>query len=230
MTVDVLDAMDKIGSFCGLLALPYLMFQNLRSRPRIAFEFHGSSGQHIQLDGIHQYRYEVFGVIKNKSLDPNTVSKICLVVWGKKAKTSYLRFGFGGVSVYETSSKQLLSLPIALAPREAKATQIIFEFPVQGTSDEKILSDVIPVVPGSNLLRQRYKYDLCFEDINGNLYEASGDQVNAIEAALRWTLPNTVRQFQDGHIWPFISHYLMILRSKIGFKLRITLQALGLWR
>lgn len=230
MPTEILDVMDKVGSFCGLLALPYLIFQNLRSRPRFKFDFLGCFGEHIQKQGIHRYRHEVRGVLKNRSLDPNTIIKIHLVVWANRNKTSYLRHGFGHESVSETTSKQPLSLPLQFGPREARSIDVVFELPVRGTSDEKVLSEDVPAVPGSGLRRPKHDYEICFEDINGNLFDASGCQINSEEAALRWTLPNTVRELQDGHIWPFLKHYFKIILAKVKFRANVAVQALGLWR
>lgn len=222
--------MDKVGSTCGLLALPYLVLQNVRSRPRFSFDFRESSGRHIELHGLHHYRYEVAGTLKNRSLDPNAIIQIHLVAWANKSKTSYLRFGFGGLTVYDVASKQPLPLPIRFEAREAKCIEVVFEIPVKGTADERILSEHIPVVPGASVLRQKNEYELCFEDINGNLFDAAGSQINSAEANLRFKLPNTVRQFQDGHIWPFFKHYAQILIAKLKFRTRLVVQALGFWR
>ncbi len=230
MATEILDVMDKVGSFCGLLALPYLILQNVRSRPRFSFDFHGASGQHTQLHELHHYRYEVRGTLKNRSLDPSAVVRIYLVAWASKSKTSYLRFGFGGLTVYDTASERPLSLPLRFEAREAKGIRVMFEIPVVGTADEIILSEHEPVVPGASVSRQKNDYELCFEDISGNLFDATGSQINIAEAALRWKLPNTVRQFQDGHIWPFFKHYAQILRAKLKFRTRLFAQALGLWR
>lgn len=229
MVTEILDVMDKVGSFCGLLALPYLVLQNVRSRPKFSFDFHGSSGKHIQLPPVHQYRYEVEGTLKNRSLDPNAIVKIYLVAWANKSKTSYLRYGFGGLTVYD-AAKQPLSLPLRFEAREAKGIGVVFVIPIKGTADERILSEHVPVVPGASVLRQKNEYELCFEDINGNLFDATGSQINSAEVALRWTLPNTVRKFQDGHIWPFFKHYAQILRARMKFRTRLVAQALGLWR
>jgi hypothetical protein len=230
MATEILDVMGKVGSFCGLLALPYLVLQNVRSRPKFSFDFHGSSGEHTQPPGVHQYRYEVQGTLKNRSLDPNAIIKIYLVAWANKSKTSYLRNGFGGLTVIDAASKQPLSLPLRFEAKEAKGVQVVFEIPVTGTVDERILSEHEPIVPGASVLRQKNKYELCFEDINGNLFDATGSQINSAEAALRWTLPNTVRQFQDGRTWPFFKHYTQILRARMQFRTRLVAQALGFWR
>ena len=229
MVNEILDVMDKVGSFCGLLALPYLVLQNVRSRPKFSFDFHGSSGNHIQLSTVHQYRYEVEGTLKNRSLDPNAIVNIYLVAWANKSKTSYLRYGFGGLTIYD-ASKQPLSLPLHFEAREAKGIDVVFVIPVRGTEDEKILSEHEPVVPGTSVLRQKNKYELCFEDINGNLFDETGAQINSAEAALRWTHPNTVREFQNGHKWPFFKHYSQILRARMKFRVRLVAQGLGLWR
>ncbi len=230
MATEIIDTMSKLGSFCGLLSLPYLVFQNLRRRPKFIFDFYGSSGKHAQRHESHQYRFEVDGMLKNQSLDPNAIVRIYLVAWANKNKTAYLRYGFGGLTVYDSDSKQPVPLPLHFEAREAKGIQVVFEIPVVGTADEKILSEHEPVIPGSSVLRQKNEYELCFEDVNGNLFDATGSQINRAVAALYWTLPNTTCQLQDGHVWPFIKHFAQILRARMKFRARLVAQALGLWR
>ncbi|WP_097458547.1 hypothetical protein [Mangrovitalea sediminis] len=226
----IIDQVLKLGSVSGLISLIYLIFQNLRKRPRFKLDFQSGSGTHYDNEGVHFYRFSSVGILKNQSLDPNTVTHLHLAVWGNKKKTSTLRFGYGGVKIIDKTSDQELKLPIQFSPREARRLNIVFEFPVQGTADEKILQEHMEIKPGSGLYRPRYEYEICVEDVAENVFDSSGKQINREEINLRWTLPNTVRELQQGKIWPFIRHYWRITLSNMSFRAKVLMQALGLWR
>jgi hypothetical protein len=230
MTAGIIDTILKLGSISGLLSLLYLVFQNLRKRPKFKLDFHGSTGKHFEKEGLHFYRFSYSGMLKNQSLDPNTVTRLHLVVWGNKKKTSSLRFGYGGVTIKDESIEGEIKLPLVFSPREAKHLNIIVEFPVKGTADEKILQEHVEVKPGTGLYRQKYDYEICIEDINENLFDSQGTQINRDEISLRWTLPNTINDLQQGKIWPFLSHSGRIVKSRIKFRVKVLMQALGLWK
>jgi len=228
---DFLEVLAKVGSACGLVALPYVVLKSIRARPRFKFEFVGSDGQwQLDAQAHRMFKHSVRGTLKNRSLDPNAITQIHLVVWANKKKSAYLSDHIFTLSVSDAATKTDLRLPLQFAPKEAKSIEVVFEFPTENTADEKLLTDYIPVVEGSSTLRPRHKYELCFEDINENLFDPSGKRINKEEANLRWTLPNSIQQFQHGDMWPFVAHCGRILVSRIKFNTRLLIQALGLWR
>lgn len=224
-----LDIIEKLGSGAGIVSLIYLVFQNLRNRPNFRLEFQGGSGTHLEINGIHQYRYVWDGVIKNQSFSPNAITKFFLVVWGNTNKTSALRFGSGG-NIKDVARDEVVKLPLSFLPREAKHFEIVFEFPVNGTSDEHLLSEFEPATHGSSFLRPKYEYEMCVEDVGENFFDSRGKQLNRLEIDLRWTLPNTVQDLQQGRIAPFLLHDFKITEARIIFRSRLALQALGLWK
>ncbi len=226
---DVADVALKLGSVSGLISLIYLVFQNLRKRPRFKLDFLGSTGEHFESGGLRQYRYSYSGILKNLSLEPNSVIRFHLVVWGNKKKTSSLRFGHGG-TVKDESTNTTLKLPILFTPKEAKHLSIVFEIPVTGTADERLLQEHVEMKPGSGLYRPVHEYEICIEDTIENFFDSQGNQINREETDLRWTLPNTIHDLQQGRILPFLVHLYRIMRSRIKFRFRAAMQTLGIWK
>jgi len=226
---NLLDIIGKLGSGAGIISLIYLVFQNIRNRPSFRLEYQGGSGTHFEMDGMHRYRYMWNGIIKNQSFSPNAITKFFLVVWGNKSKTSALRFGFGG-NIKDVARDEVVKLPISFLPREAKHFEIAFEFPVKGTSDELLLSEFEYKVHSPSIWRPKYEYKICVEDVGENLFDPKGKSLNRLEIDLRWTLPNTVQDLQQGQILPFLLHDFKITKARLIFRSRQALQVLGLWK
>lgn len=223
------DLVLKIGSISGLVALFYTITQNLRRKPKFKFDFSGSSGHAFTQDNIDYYRYSFDGDIKNQSLDPNSITKIFLVVWANKKRSSTLRFGYGNVAIID-SVVGLISLPLSFAPREVRKVKITFKFPVSGTGDKQLLSEFKPIQPGSQFVILKHEYNLAFEDVNENLFDDKGIERNRKEIDLMWTFPNAAKDFQNGKFWPLVAHIAMILIAKLKFSLKIILSNIGLWK
>jgi len=220
----------NFGSISGLIALIYAVFKSLRKRPKFKFDFSGQSGKVCHEDKLEYYIFTFGGILKNQSLDPNSISRIFLVVWKDRKRNSTLRFGHGGVTIKNKANDREIKLPISFAPREAISLEIKCKFPVAGTSDGKLLREFVPVQPGSRFFLPKHEYELLFEDVNENLYDQKGRLCNREEINLRWTLPNTTRNLQHGVYWPFIKHQSKIIWSQIKFRWKILLQSFGLWK
>lgn len=226
--MDYFEILLKAGSLSGLLSFVYLIFQNLRRRPKFKIDFQGSHGKHFMKDNLHFFEFGYTGIIKNQSLDPNTVTKLYLAVWGNKQKTSSLRFGSSPLKIIDKTKGEEVRLPIMFAPREAKTLSLTYQFPVKGTADEKILTEYIEV--GNNAYLPKHTYEVCTEDTAENLYDNSGNPLNRREIDLRWTLPNTVRDLQKGKRLPLIKHNIGIAKARLYFYVKRASQALGLWK
>ena len=215
------------------LALFYTVFNNLRKRYKLKFNLGWSSGARFYKKDQHTFATWTFsGLLKNQSLDPNSVTRIYLVVWKDRKRNSVLRFGYGGVSVKEGDHP--VHLPLRLDSREAKNINITFDFIVSGTSDQKIFESANkPIVWVSSrrfedfLMNLKFGkkqtgYELAFEDVNENLFDQYGRPRNREEIDLWWTLPNHkgIKRFRQlGKI------YL----GKILFFLKVILRNLGLF-
>lgn len=207
-----------LGSISGLLVLPYTIVQSSRRRPRLKYDFSGVSGSGVKKsDAVNEhYRFEFSGTIKNRSLETNSISKIYLVVWAdNKKRNSALRLGFGGILL--DSRNNVLSLPLELPPRTGKKLKIIFEIPVTGTSDERLLKEYIPVGESGRFYLPKHNYELCFEDTDENFFDQQGRLRNLEEINLRWTLPNVMKELQKGNFAPFLQHMFLIQKSRVSF-------------
>ncbi|OGG35326.1 MAG: hypothetical protein A2427_02270 [Candidatus Nealsonbacteria bacterium RIFOXYC1_FULL_40_7] len=234
--MDYINSADKIvkillnlGSISGLLLLPYTILQAIKKRPRLKFDFSGMSGTAIKKsDAIGEYyRFEYTGTVKNQSLETNSILKIYLVVWAdNKKRNSALRLGFGGIVLND--QKTMLSLPIELTPKTGIKLKIIFEIPVKGTSDERLLTTMEPADPNARFYLHKYHYELCFEDTDENFFDQQGRLRNLEEINLRWTLPNTMKALQGGNVIPFLKHMFLIQKSKFLFSLKKISYQLGL--
>jgi len=219
----------NLGSISGLLVLPYTIVQAARKRPRLKFDFSGMSGSGAKKsDTVNEYyRFEFSGTIKNRSSETNSISKIYLVVWAdNKKRNSALRLGFGGILL--DSNKNVLSLPLELPPRTGRRLKVIFEIPVTGTSDEKLLKEFIPVGESNRFYLPKHRYELCFEDTDENFFDQQGRLRNLEEINLRWTLPNTIRELQKGNFIPFLKHMFQIQKCKTLFLLKRIRYQIGL--
>jgi hypothetical protein len=232
MTLDIETLKQLIlglGSISGLLTLPYVVIQAAKKRPRLKFDFSGMSGNGLKKnDAIGDYySFQFMGTIKNRSLIPNSISKIYLIVWADNEKrNSALRLGFGGI-LSDTNGKKL-PLPLELSSMNGKKVQVNFEIPVKGTSDERLLSEVIPVGNSGQFYLPKHKYELCFEDTDENFFDQQGRLRNLEEINLRWTLSNTMKDLQGGNFIPFLKHTFSIQKSVILFFLKKIKNRLGL--
>jgi hypothetical protein len=222
----------NIGSVSGLIALAYTIFSNLRRRPKFKFDFSSRGGDFSEEGNLLFDTLKFTGTLKNQSLDPNSISKIYLVVWKNRKLNETLRFGYGGVTIKNTVNNEEIKLPLSFAPREAMALEIKCKFAVTGTPDDELLDirGFVPIRPGSKFLRPKYDYELAFEDVNENLFDQKGELCNSEEKDLRWTLPNSTRDINNSIYLPFIKHKFKIAWSRVKFRWKIILQSFGLWK
>jgi len=214
-----------IGKVAALIGIPYLIGTHRQSRQFFAFDFAASSGKE---NPSNNYIVSTIGIIKNRSNLENSITKIYLVVWKNKKKNSFLRYGYAGISLKDLNSKKPPALPLYFQKREAKSLEIAFNFPIKGTSDEKLVSELVEIRKGSGLYLHKYHYEICFEDVDGYLFDQQGNLRNIDEANLWWTLENTFAALKEWNILPFAKHSMLIVLSKIKFKIKLLLWNLGL--
>ena len=215
----------KIGSLSGLASLVYLIVQNFRQSPSLQLELQGKSGKHYEVEGMHFYRFSWIGYVKNQSVSENTVIKFWLVVWRDRKKRGALRCGWGGLRVSTCAADAVLvELPIPFAPKAAKRLNVNFEIPVQGTSDERLLKEYIEIGPG--LCSPVHDYEVCVEDVGGNLFDATGRFLNREGIDLRW-------QTEGAGAVPLKLNFrqeLKLVRCDTIFRARVLMKRFGLSR
>ena len=223
--MDAWAVVNDTASVVSLLGLPYLVVSNRRRVPRFSFDFSSSTREFTNRDNMAWCRFTFSGLVRNQSLDQDSIQRIFLVVWHNKRHKATRRFGFGarilenGVDLHE---------PIAFGPREGKKLEISFEVALTGSDDARLATETQPITPGSNLHLPKYEYELAFEDISGNLFDRHGALINRRGLDLRWTIGNTMESLKGGNPLPFFSHWSKIYITDAIFFARRMVRRLGI--
>ena len=128
----------------------------------------------------------------------------------------------------DKNTNTVMKLPIRLQKKQALNIMVKTKFIVKGTADQIVLSEREEVPSLRGIYLPKYKYELCFEDIQGNFFDQFGNRINFREADLWWLLVNTFEPLKNWNIWPYIRHSILILRTKIGFRIKLFLWNIGL--
>lgn len=208
-----------IGSISWLFAIIYTVSQIFRKRPRFKFKKSWHWWKVFDNNWMEFYRFRIFWMLKNQSLEPNSVNVIHSVVWWNKKTFSSLRhWTWVKKIINKTDDWKEIKLPFLLNPHEWKDLEIILEFPIKWTCDENILSQHKKI--SENLYLPKYEYELLFEDTNENIFDANWKLCNMEESWLRWTIWNTMHSFKDWKYWEFIWHSFKIFKSRIKFRIK----------
>ncbi|MBU0767322.1 hypothetical protein KKF55_06130 [Patescibacteria group bacterium] len=208
------------GALAGWFALFYTIASNIRMRPRI-----GALNKKVTY-GLQKHDKLIFFkgkfsfTLVNRSHAPNTITHVYLTVWKNKRKNSTLRFGHVNGPFIETSSRKSVDVPFHLEPRSALPLMVEIDFPIVGTPDEKIFSE-LSTSPG-------YVYQLLFEDIDGTLFAEEGSQHDRREIGLRWTFGNSIRELKKFRLMPLIRHTGQIIKRRAINILKHLLHMVGL--
>ncbi len=121
-----------------------------------------------------------------------------------------------------------MSLPLELPPKTGKSIKIVFEIPVAGTSDERLLKEYVPVGESGRYYLPKHNYELCFEDTDENFFDQQGRLRSLEEINLRWTLPNTTKELQKGNFIPLLKQEFLIKRTGFLFFFKKVSYQIGL--
>jgi hypothetical protein len=220
----------QIGSISGLLSLVFTISSHIRTRRRFSFGFRGSSGTAAIRDNIEFYDLKYLGQVKNESSEPNSIVQIGYVVWANKARTRCLSNGIN--SVIKDHASVELHTPILFSPFEGKSLQIDFAVCLTGTHNREIvlarkdISKIPGATPGLSL--PKHEYELVFTDINGRLFDHTGQLRSQKLIDLWWTLENTFRSLKRGNPLPYLWHMKKIFFTSLLFRIRRFFWRLGL--
>jgi hypothetical protein len=176
------------------------------------------------------YDLKYVGQVKNESSEPNSIVQIGYVVWANKARTRSLSNGIN--SVIKDHSGVELHAPILFSPFEGKSLQIDFAVCLTGTHNREIVParKDISQIPGATpgLSMPKHKYELVFTDINGRLFDHTGQLRSQKLMDLWWTLENTFRALKRGSPLPYLWHMIEIFVTSLLFRIRRFFWRLGL--
>lgn len=221
---DLLHQIPSAASFTAIVGLFYLIGAYRSKRPHFDFLFSHQIGTYNS--STDKYSWQISGVIKNRSLNENTIIRIYRVVWKNKKKNSYLANSLANIQVKNKTTNKSINLPLYFLKKQAFSLEISTQFIVKGTTDEQLLREKQEIAP--HIFIPKYKYELCFEDIEGNFFDQQGRLVNMNEANLWWTRVNTFENLKNWNLSPFVKQSLLILLSKMFFSVKKVFWIVGL--
>lgn len=224
----VLEIIFDIGSIAGLISLFIAIFASIRKKPKFSFDSLGIIGK-VDSNDEKKYRFEFTGILKNQSIEENTIIRIYLVVWDNKKNYSTLRWGYNGLKIEEPKTNQEIELPLSFLPREAKKLKIIYDIDYIGR-DKRLIEAIEPFKPSLSSFVHKYEYELVFEDVNENYFDRFGKIMNIEEKNLRWLIPNYVSDLQKGDSKPLSIHRKKIFKSRLKFRVKNFFQNIGIWK
>ena len=203
-----------------------LLHHKRRRSPHFRFDFGRDHHELFQQGELDFGRATFTGSIKNRSLEANSIKTVYLVVWRTKLRAAALHYSFGGHVLDE--SRQRIGPPLDFRPRSSQAVTILCEFPFTGTVDDQLSTVTQPVRGNPNLLLPRYKYELVFEDVAGNLFDKDGYPRSRRSIDIYCTLDKAWERLKDGDPLPMIRHLARIAWEGGRFGLQRLARVLGL--
>ena len=222
---NLFDLLLKIGSISGLIGIFYQIHNNRLNRPSFEFTFESSHAKTYRQDSLEFCDYHFSGIIRNKSLKPNSIVRLYLTVWNSKKKSSVLRFGFSVKEVTNLNTSEKLYLPLKFSPKEAYRLNVVFNFPLTGTQDEKLFKSLSPVGESGKFYLPKYRYEFLMEDTSKNLYDYSNSVFNIDIINRWWTLPNFSKK-------PFLyfQEVIKLILDIIRWKISNLISAIGFYK
>lgn len=213
----------QIGSISGLVSLVVTISDHVRKRRKFSFKFQSSSGTAAKRGNIEFYDLKYWGQINNESGDPNSIVQIGYVVWANKARTRSLSEGTNSV-IKDRHSAVQLHTPVLFSPYEGKSLEIEFAVALTGTQNREIVQ-ARTQLPGATpgMTRPTYEYQLVFTDINGRLFDQTGQLRSQKLMNLWWTLGNS-----RGKPFRYLGHRTKIVALSLWFPFRRFFWRLGI--
>lgn len=221
---NVVDGVLKLGSIAGLIAIIYQIHNNRKQRPRLSFTFENSFAEFYKQDNLEFCDYHFSGIFRNSSLTPNTIVRLFLTVWDSKKSNSVLRFGHTVKQVLNQNTSNEVKLPLRLEAKQAYRLEIIFNFPLTGSQDKKILEAKLPTkLNGVDVLSPKHQYVFLIEDVAGNYFDYNSGLMSRELIDMQWLLSNHAKNpkryffevFKIG--WKYICWKVEKFISAIGF-------------
>jgi hypothetical protein len=210
------------GSIAGLISIFLEVHQSRRNRPSFNFTFEGSRAEIYAQGKLTMCDWHFSGLLRNASLNPNTIARLYLVVWKSGRANATLRFGHSVKEIVDLASNQKLALPLRVEGRGAVRAEVIFDIPLTGTGDDRLMREQKLVHTGQlQYYVPRHTYEFVFEDAAGNYFDKSGRLLSRELIDLDWTLPNHKGWSRTRHYariaWAWVRWKLAIIRSWVGF-------------
>ena len=223
--MDLKDLALKFGSFIGLLTLVYAAVQMMHLQPDLQFD---ATAPVEQSEDANTIKIHYNGILKNRSLAPNSIVKFSLSVFDMKTKERVYD-SYSGDKLYKLSASgdQEIILPINLAPKESVAVDVVAYITLDGDVKQYYEQSTTQLTP-NGIVEPKYAFMLLMEDVNGNVFNTEGQRMPDDYLNRRWTFPNTFRDAEDLNFLPMIKELFGMGMSLIKYKIGGILSSLGL--
>jgi hypothetical protein len=223
----LIELILNAGSIAGLFTIFLEIHQSRRNRPSFTFTKEGDHTKEFERDGVLWWNYYVNGIIRNASLNPNSIARLHLVIWKDGKITQTLRHSHGVKSIKNLATDDALSVPLTMEARSAKRVGLTFEIRLTNkdgspSGDGQLMLEMVPVSPQHpDFVVHKHNYETLFEDAAGNYFDCSGRLLSRKLMDLSLTLQNHKRRKRFDHYNKIASAWvewkLAILRSYFGF-------------
>lgn len=197
----------------------------MKRLPHLRFDFGSDHRELFQEGGLDFGRATFNGSIKNTSLEANGIKKVYLVVWRTKLRYAARRYSLGGHLLDESGRR--IGPPLDFRARSSRAVTIVCEFPLTWTVDDQLSGVTQPAGRNPNRLLPRYKYELAFEDMAGNLVDKDGYSRSPRSIARYWSWDSARELLKDGHPLPMVRYLSRITWEQVPFGLQRLARVLG---
>jgi hypothetical protein len=214
-----IEAILNLGSIAGLITIFLEVHQSRRNRPSLAFTQEGYATVNFQTDK-HPHRCDAHfqGLIRNASLQPNTIVRLHLVMWEDNKLHHAKRHGYGEKSIKNLATEKPLELPLRLESRDGIRAEIDFDLRLTDSAGTLTHDGEVLTMPMGS---RRPNHELVFEDAAGNYFDRAGRLLNRELIDLYITRTNykgwkRTRWYRKV-AWAWIRWKLAITRSWFGF-------------
>jgi hypothetical protein len=229
IAVSILDAILYVGAAAGLISIFLEAHQSRRYRPSFVFTQEGTHADFDIRDGMHFHDFHFIGLIRNASLNANTIVRLYLVMWKDGDVTKPQRFGHSLKSITDVATGEPLPMPLRMEGRSAVRADIVIPIRLTDSNGQltfdgefaQASNPVHTVIPPRGT--QRPEYELVFEDAAGNYFDRTGRLLSRALIDLYTTLPN-----YKG--WRRNRRYLTIARWWLKWKWAYFLSWVGFYK
>jgi hypothetical protein len=211
--VNIGDAIRDIGAIAGLISIFLTVHQSRRNRPSFAFTQESSHSDGYVQEGRDFRDLHFRGLVRNASLNANTIVRLYLVVWKEGTVTQTLRFGHTVKAVTDLATNVPLTLPLRMEGRSAVRAEVVFPVRLTDSVDGQLMRETVPIpstIPG--LTEPKHTYEFVFEDAAGNYFHKSGRLLSRPLIDLNWTIQNHTG-------WRRVRHLVTIAWWRLRWKL-----------
>src|SRR5215207_7865292 len=166
-TVTIIETILSLGGIAGFASIVLEMHQSRRNRPSFIFTqegMHSDAAPYVR-DGMTFTGQHFRGLIRNASLNANTIVRLYLVVWEGYSVTKVRWMGLSFESMIDLATNEPLTLPLRMEGRSAVHAQTDFEVRLTDPNGKRTVNGEFMAADYDHPLRRAGQgYDFIIED------------------------------------------------------------------